>query len=58
MKFEINDRVEVIGIGSGVIINIRFDDRAQALYTVALDDAKATPSGMFLARDVELRRIS
>jgi hypothetical protein len=54
--FEVGDRV-LTDIGkTGKIIRIRFDSRGDRLITVYLDDPTATPDGLYLARDFELRR--
>lgn len=53
---EVGDRV-LTDIGTtGVITRIRFDSRGERLITVYLDDPTATPEGLYIARDFELRR--
>lgn len=48
-------KVEIKGMGlMGWIPKVRFDDNGQAIYTVMLDDPKATPDGLFYARSWEL----
>lgn len=51
------DKVEVHGIGMGWISRVRFDDLGEAIYTVMMDDPKATPDRMFIARRCELRSL-
>lgn len=48
--------VEVIGIGTGVVQKIRFDDGGvRPIYTIKLDDPELTPDGLFYARREELK---
>lgn len=50
----IGDRVVIRGLDLvGTIINIRHDDRGDAINTVNLD-TPSTPDGLFVARDFEL----
>jgi hypothetical protein len=53
--FSLGDRVIVNG-NTGRVSNIRFDSNGDAIITVYLDDATATPDGFYVARDFELRR--
>lgn len=54
--FVVGDRV-LTDIGkTGTVIRIRFDSRGESLITVSLDDPTATPEGLYIARDFELRR--
>ena len=50
---KVGDKVEVIGIGPGRIVNIRHDDRQRAIYTIKLTDVTETPSDFFVARREE-----
>ncbi len=49
----LKDKVNVIGIGPGWIAKISLDDRRDGLYLILMEDASATPTGFFLARDFE-----
>jgi hypothetical protein len=51
---QLRQRVNVVGIGLGWIIKVRHDDRGDALYTILMEDSKATLDGEFLARRCEL----
>lgn len=54
-NFSIGDRV-LTDIGkTGRIINIRFDSNGDRIISVNLDDQTATPDGLYIARDFELR---
>lgn len=46
--------VNVIGMFTGTVRNIRFDDRGEALYTI---DTTETPDGMYIAREMELAAV-
>ena len=54
---KVGDLVEVIGIGRGRILSIRFDDRNEELYSIVMNDPEITPDGMILARHCELKWI-
>ena len=58
MQSLLNWQVEVIGIGTGMVINVRFDSNGRPIYTIHMDNPNATPDGLFVARTEELRRIS
>jgi len=64
---QLRQRVNVVGIGLGWIIKVRHScrhrtrldcqsphDRGDALYTILMEDSKATLDGEFLARRCEL----
>lgn len=53
-KFQKGQLVEVIGVLTGTIRNIRFDDRDEPIYTI---DNDVTPDGMYVARDCELKEV-
>lgn len=46
-------RDKSIGL-TGEILRIRFDDAGDEIFTIVLDDPKATPDGLLLARRFEL----
>ena len=38
----------------GVVTNVREDDRGEKIYTVRLDNESYTPTGLMVAREMEL----
>lgn len=60
MTPEIGNYVEVISLSTinhpinGRVINIRHDDRLEAIYTIELDDCTDTTDGLCVARVFEL----
>lgn len=57
MTIVMPDKVEIPGIGTGVIIRARQDDNGVPIYTVKLDDPHATPTGLYYARAEEFKTL-
>lgn len=60
MSLHVRSRVRVKALGlTGVVDAVRADDspEAQDIFTVVLDDPKATPDGLYYARDFELEEL-
>ena len=55
---EVGTYVEVVGMDiRGRVTNIQLDERDAAIVIVELDDATATPTGLYIARPFELRAL-
>jgi hypothetical protein len=52
-KYKVHDKVNIPGIGSGYISNIRVDGRGLEIFTILLEDFSTTPDGIYYARECE-----
>jgi hypothetical protein len=53
-RYAVKDKVTIHGIGAGWIARAWKDDAGEDLYLVLMEDAGATPTGEYLARNCEL----
>ena len=55
MLIRIGDCVRIVGLEiTGIVENIRYDSKGEAIYDIELFNPEETPTGTYIARDYEL----